>query len=104
MSVTDQPFDGDPAKAARNLRVHGYTFADGYRVLLQDPALLMTWLDARQDYEEDRWNTLGSLPGARDILLHVTWTERDDRLRLISVRNATPAERRRHAHRHHRPR
>ncbi len=98
------PFDGDPNKAASNLRLHGFSFDDGYRVLNQDPTAVMTWLDRRRDYGEDRWNTLGSLPEQRQILLHVTWTERGDRLRIISVRNATAAERRRHAHRHDRSR
>jgi uncharacterized DUF497 family protein len=102
--MTARPYDVDPAKEATNLRVHGYDFADGYSVLMQDETWLMTWLDQRQEYGEDRWNTLGSLPARRHILLHVTWAESDDRLRIISVRNATPAERRRHAHRHDRPR
>lgn len=99
-----RPYDFDRAKAAANLRKHGYAFDDGYRVLVQDPSGLMTWLDARHDYGEDRWNTLGSLPDDPRILLHVTWAERDDRLRIVSVRNATTAERRRHARRHDRSR
>jgi len=96
------PFEFDPDKEDENLHKHGYRFADGYRVLVDDPVMLMTWLDQRQDYGEDRWNTLGSLPHAPHILLHVTWTESGDLVRIISVRNATAAERRRHAHRHHR--
>jgi uncharacterized DUF497 family protein len=95
-----RPYEFDPAKEATNLRVHGYGFEDGYRVLMQPAERQMTWLDQRQDYGEDRWNTLGSLPEARHILLHVTWTERDEGIRLISVRNATAAERRRYEHRH----
>lgn len=102
--MNSQPFDADPQKNAANYRAHGYHFADGYRVLTQDPAWLMTWYDDRNEYGEDRWNTLGSLPDQRHIMLHVTWTERGDRLRIISVRNATAAERRRHAHRHDRSR
>ena len=99
-----RPYDCDPVKEAENVRIHGYDFTDGYRVLMQEPGWLMTWIDQRQDYEEDRWNTLGSLPGRRHIMLHITWAENDDRLRIISVRNATAAERRRHAHRHDRSR
>jgi uncharacterized DUF497 family protein len=102
--MTGKPYDDDPAKEAENLRRHGYSFSDGYRVLMHDPLWLMTWLDQRHAYGEDRWNTLGPLPQQTPILLHVTWTERGDRLRIISVRNATPAERRRHAHRHDRSR
>lgn len=99
-----RPYDSDPEKDADNLRKHGYSFDDGYRVLIQDPTWVMTWMDQRGNYGEDRWNTLGPLPQQAHILLHVTWTERGDRLRLISVRNATPAERRRHVHRHDRSR
>ncbi len=102
--MSSRLYDGDPAKEAENLRRHGYDFDDGYRVLIQDPLGVMTWMDQRQDYSEDRWNTIGFLPDQQHILLHVTWTEHGDRLRIISVRNATTAERRRHANRHHRPR
>ena len=102
--MSSRLFDCDPVKEDENLRRHGYDFDDGYRVLTQDPLGLMTWTDQRQDYGEDRWNILGFLPDQRHILLHVTWTERGDRLRIISVRNATAAERRRLAHRHHRSR
>ena len=84
--MSSRLFDCDPVKEDENLRRHGYDFDDGYRVLTQDPLGLMTWTDQRH------------------ILLHVTWTERGDRLRIISVRNATAAERRRLAHRHHRSR
>jgi len=102
--MSSKPYDSDPAKEAENLRRHGYVFDDGFRVLVQDPGWLMTWMDQRQDYLEDRWNTLGSLSDRRDIVLNVTWTERGDAVRIISVRNATAAERRRYAQRHDRPR
>ncbi len=98
------PFDFDPAKERENRRKHGLSLADGFRILFAaDPVTLMTWLDDRGEYGEDRWNTLGSLPEKPGMLLHITWTESDaERVRLISVRRATPAEKRRHAHRHDR--
>ncbi len=102
--MTPLPFDFDPAKEWKNQRKHGMSLVDGFRVLSEsDPVTLMTWFDDREDYGEDRWNTLGSLPEKPGMLLHITWTESDeDRVRILSVRRATPAEKRRHAHRHDR--
>lgn len=101
--MSSRLYERDPVKEDENLRRHGYDFDDGYRVLIQDSLGLMTWMDQRHDYGEDRWNTIGSIPDQRHILLHVTWTERGDRLRIVSVRHATATEKRRYAYRHHRP-
>ena len=50
----------------------------------------MERLDTRQDYGEDRWVALGMIHGVAVVLV---FTERDDKLRPISLRKATAMER-----------
>lgn len=104
MSGTPKPYEFDPAKAATNLRKHGVSFDDGYRVLMQEEDRLWQFLDDRDHGGEDRWIVIGPLPDQLYTLLHVTWTECPDGVRIISVRRTTPAERRDYEHRHRRPR
>ncbi len=79
----------DPAKARSNFKKHGIRFADAVISLEDDAAL--TIRDPSSD-EEERWITLGLDASGR--LLTVVYTWRDDSLRLISARLATPRERR----------
>jgi len=97
-----RPYDADPAKAAANQAKHGVTFDDGFRVLMQDEMLLWQFADMREDHGEDRWIVVGPLPEHLHTLIHVTWTERGDRIRIISVRRATTSERRSYANRYRR--
>ena len=46
-------------------------------------------IDEREDYGEERINVLGMRQG---VILHVTYTERGDRIRIISARRATRHE------------
>jgi uncharacterized protein len=101
--MSGKPYTYDPAKAAKNLRDHRVSFDDGFAVLIQDEALLWQFLDQRNDYGEDRWIVIGPLPGFVHTLLHITWTERDENIHLISVRRVTSSERRSYANRHRRP-
>ncbi len=45
----------------------------------------MERVDAREDYGEERINLVGLCDG---ILIHVTYTERGERIRIISARRA----------------
>ena len=47
------------------------------------------WIDDREDYSEERVNILGMCDG---VLLHVTYTERGERIRVISARRAEKHE------------
>jgi len=47
------------------------------------------WIDARENYGEERINLVGMCDG---VLIHVTYTERGERLRLISARRAEKHE------------
>ena len=53
-------------------------------LVFRDPFAL-EWIDDREDYGEERINLLGRCEG---VLLHVTYTERGERIRLISARRA----------------
>jgi hypothetical protein len=82
-------FEWDPAKAQANQRKHKVpfliaceAFKDGNRLELADFS---------DEYEEERWIVLGRV--GRTIL-SVVFTERGERIRLISARRADPNERR----------
>lgn len=77
----------DPVKARANLRKHGVAFADAVSALEDERAL--TIRDPAP--EEERWVTLASDAFGRILAIVYIW--RGNRLRLISARKATPAER-----------
>lgn len=78
----------DPHKAASSLRKHGVRFTDAYGVL-EDPHAL-TVDDPHP--QEARYLTLGMDTFGRLLIVSYTW--RENRIRIISVRKATPAEQR----------
>lgn len=84
-------YEWDPAKAAANLRKHRVDFADA-ALSLEDPqALIAPDPDASG---EERFVRLGADPEGR--VLVTVYAPRDERLRIISSRRASPAERRRY--------
>ena len=88
-------FAWDPAKAQSNQDKHGVAFEQAASVLL-DP-LALTVFDAAHSDHEERWFTLGV--GSRGKLLAVAHTFMHTgpdraRVRIISAREATKAERR----------
>ena len=82
-------FEWDPAKAKTNLRKHGVSFREAATVLL-DP-LGITIFDPDHSDEEDRFITFGFSAAGR--LLIIAHTERGERIRIISARGITRAER-----------
>ena len=82
-------FEWDPAKAKMNLRKHGVAFREAATVL-RDP-LGITIFDPDHSDEEDRFITFGFSAAGR--LLMVAHTERGERIRIISARRLTRAER-----------
>ncbi|MFZ5893628.1 MAG: BrnT family toxin [Myxococcota bacterium] len=80
-------FQWDPRKARSNLAKHKIAFADAVGAL-EDPRAIT--LDDPHP-REDRYLTLGlDLLGR---LLVVSWTPRDEDIRIISARRATSRER-----------
>jgi len=85
-------FEWDPRTASASRRKHGVDFADATSVFEDEQAL--TVRDEISAVDEPRFLTLG-----RDLLgrlLVVTYTRRDEGIRLISARRATGPERRRY--------
>ena len=80
-------FEWDEEKNAANLRKHGITFEDAVAVF--DDENRIEWYDAAHSETEDRYNTIGWVRG----VLFVVYTERRERIRMISARKATPQER-----------
>ena len=82
-------FEWDPEKAARNLTKHGVTFHEAGTVF-GDP-LAVTYYDPDHSQDEDRFITFGHSTEGR--LLVVSHTDRDNRIRIVSARQATRKER-----------
>jgi len=77
----------DPGKNRTNRKKHGLDLSFGEQVL-RDPALLEA-ADESMDYGEERFNALGMVNGK---VYAVTYAERADGIRLISVREADKRE------------
>ncbi|MGH7151071.1 MAG: BrnT family toxin [Planctomycetota bacterium] len=83
-------FEWHPRKAAQNVRKHSVSFEEA-ATCFGDP-LSVTIRDPSRSERETRLVLMG-LSG-RGRLLVVVHAERDDRIRVISARKATPQERR----------
>jgi uncharacterized protein len=77
----------DPAKREWTLRERGLDFVDAAEVFADAAAI--TRLDAREDYDEDRYQTFGCLRGR---LVMVGWTPRGDARQVFSMRKANDRE------------
>ena len=85
-------FVWDEAKAKANLSKHGVTFEEAGQVF--DDPLSGTLGDPDHSDDEERFILLGMTDANR--LLVVSFTERDETIRIISARNATRKERKRY--------
>jgi uncharacterized DUF497 family protein len=74
-------FEWDDAKAARNLRDHGIGFAQAAAACRD--LFAVEWIDERHHDGEERVNLLGMCEG---VILHVTYTECGQRVRMIPGR------------------
>jgi hypothetical protein len=88
-------FEWDEAKAAANVRKHGVSFEEAIS-LFGDPNAL-TIFDVEHSDLEDRFIAIGLSASGR--VLVVVYTERGTRIRMISCRISTPAERRQYEQR-----
>jgi uncharacterized protein len=78
-------FEWDDEKAASNWGEHGVAFHEAIKAF-RDPFAVERF-DDREDYGEERVNLIGMCDR---VVIHVTYTERGERIRIISAR---PAER-----------
>ena len=89
--MEDDDFAWDDDKAAANWRDHAITF-EMARTAFRD-AFSVEWIDDGQGVAEERYCMLAM---AENRLLHVSYTPRGDKIRIISARKAEPHERRRY--------
>jgi uncharacterized DUF497 family protein len=82
-------FEWDDAKAEANLRKHRISFRAASRVF--DDVFALIEQDVSEDYDENRYLATGLVEG---LLITVAYTERDDRVRIISARKANKNEQR----------
>ncbi|MCI0466957.1 MAG: BrnT family toxin [Beijerinckiaceae bacterium] len=82
-------FEWDEAKRAANLKKHGFDLLDA--ALLFDGRPVITYPSPRDG--EGRFVTVGILA---ETFAAVVWTERNDAIRLISLRKARNEERQAH--------
>ena len=81
-------FEWDEDKNKKNIQKHGIDFVDVPEVFKLP---MLTGLNHRKEYGEDRWIGIGLL---KNIVVVVVFTERKDEItRLISARKATKHER-----------
>jgi uncharacterized protein len=85
----EMQFEWDPRKAAINLRKHSVSFVEAATVFQDD--LSLTGNDPDHSDSEDRYVTFG-ISGAGRLLV-VSYSERGNRVRIISARTATRSER-----------
>ncbi|MGB3621199.1 MAG: BrnT family toxin [Ketobacter sp.] len=84
-------FEWDEAKNATNIRKHGIDFAD-VMDMFNHP--MLTLVDDREDYGEERWIGVGWIQQLVGVVVYVE--RHEDTIRIISARKATKHEVRRY--------
>jgi len=84
-----ETYEWDESKRRGNISKHGVDFVAAVQIF-RDP-LLRIEADGREEYDEVRYRATGLISGR---VLVVVYTERDETVRIISARRATPHERR----------
>lgn len=87
-SIIKLEFEWHYSKAEANLQAHGVSF-DWAKTVFKDP-FAVERLDDREEYGEERFVTVGLAEG--HVVLFVAYTEREERIRIISARRATQHE------------
>ena len=80
-------FEWDDKKAAINLQKHGVSFETAILVFQDEDRIEL--YDSAHSADEDRYNTIGLV----EDILFVVYTERKNRVRIISARPANRKER-----------
>ena len=82
-------FEWDKAKAAANLTKHGVSFEEAKTVF--EDRLYVDFYDPKHSLDEHRYIIIGQ--SSEGCVLIVSYTERNDTVRLINARQVTRAER-----------
>lgn len=83
-------FEWDPLKNERNIKKHGFDFADAWEVF-ENPLLAKP--DMRRDYGEERWIGIGSMHSHPITVVLIFTLKEPDIVRIISMRKASRDER-----------
>lgn len=86
----EMEFEWDEAKEARNYRKHHLHFEDAKYVFADGNRLERLDRSAENNDTEERWQTIGKI----GEVVFVAFTERKEKIRLISARLAAAKERR----------
>lgn len=87
-------FEWDSEKATLNLKKHGVGFDEATTVF--DDLFNIDFYDPKHSTQEHRFLIVGE--SNRQRLLIVSYTERNDKIRIISARELTAQERRNYEH------
>ena len=82
-------FEWDDDKALSNYRKHGVSFNEACTVIFDDFAIVEE--DNRENYGEQRFVSVGMSEQGR--ILNVVWTQRNNKIRLISAFKADKQQR-----------
>ena len=86
--TSEYRFEWDENKNRRNIRKHGFDFADAEEMFR---GMLLFHPDTRKEYGESRWIGIGTIRGSAAV---VAFTERGPHtVRIISLRKANRRER-----------
>lgn len=77
-------FEWDENKNNENIRKHGIDFRDVVEMFSHP---MLTRLDVRRDYGEDRWVGIGLLNNIVAVTVYIEW-EDEETIRIISARKA----------------
>ncbi len=86
-SINNQTFIWDSAKNLINRHKHGIDFEDAAKIFADSNRI--EFFDKTHSDEEDRYITIGRVQN----ILFVVYTERDEKIRLITARKANKEER-----------
>src|SRR5260370_19037116 len=95
MTIFNDEFEWDEAKAQSNLRRHRISFPQGCRVF--DDLFALIERDLSEDYGEDRFLATATVDG---MILTVVYTERRERSGIISAPKATTDDQRKYYRAH----
>src|SRR5258707_13357412 len=87
MTIFNNEFEWDEAKARSNLRRHRISFLQACRVF--DDFFALIEQDLSEDYGEDRFLATGTVEG---VIVSVVYTERRKRNRSVSARKVSSGE------------
>ncbi len=85
-------FEWDEDKRHANIRIHGFDFEDAEEIF-RSP--MLTRLDTRVDYGEDRWVGIGTTKNRVVVIVYLEYDD-SETIRVISLRKALNYERKRY--------